>query len=120
MADPHASLRSCSWGALTGPLPIKSPETAIGAALFVRRGRHLDPTATGALVLEYAETILRSGEELTNVLRGHAPTRTRTLRVGIVDVMMKLVAFRHLEPLPRCHPSINAIYRHPACNSYPL
>ncbi|QDV08318.1 hypothetical protein Poly30_38550 [Planctomycetes bacterium Poly30] len=36
-----------------------------------------------------------------------SPTRTRTLRVGIVDVMMKLVAFRSLEPLPRCLPLLS-------------
>ncbi|QDV05233.1 Transcriptional activator protein NhaR [Planctomycetes bacterium Poly30] len=78
---------------------IKSLETSIGAALFERRGRHLDLTDTGALVLEYAETIFRTGEELRDVLGGHSPVRTRPLRVGVVDAMMKLVAFRSLEPL---------------------
>ncbi|MFT5733310.1 MAG: LysR family transcriptional activator of nhaA [Planctomycetota bacterium] len=78
---------------------VKTLETSIGTALFERRGRHLDLTETGRLVLEYADTIFRTGEELADVLRGQASARTPALRVGLADVMMKLVAFRALEPL---------------------
>jgi LysR family transcriptional activator of nhaA len=94
-----AASRELHVGRASISAQIKSLETSIGSPLFRRRGRHLDLTDTGALVLEYAETIFRTGEELTDVLRGNSPGQTRPLRVGVVDAMMKLVAFRSLEPL---------------------
>lgn len=77
---------------------LKTLETAIGARLFERRGRHLDLTDIGRLVLDYAEEIFAKGEELTDVLRGRSPGRRSALRVGIADAMMKLEAFRVLRP----------------------
>ena len=79
-------------------MQIKSLETALGAPLFERRGRYLELTESGRIVFEYADDIFRSGRELLDTVRGRQPARTRTLRVGIADVMAKLVAFQLLLP----------------------
>lgn len=77
-------------------MQIKSLEQALGAALFERRGRHLSLTETGELVLGYATEIHRSGRELLDAVRGAPSGRLQTLRVGIADVMPKMVAFQLL------------------------
>ena len=78
---------------------LKSLEASVGAPLFERRGRSLELTSTGHVVKSYADQIFQLGEELSSVVRGTVRGRLRPLRVGIADVMMKLVAFRLLEPL---------------------
>ncbi len=77
---------------------IKSLEAAVGQPLFRRRGRRLELTETGKLVHRYAEDIFSTGRELMGAVRGLTPARSVPLRVGIADVMAKLVAFRLLEP----------------------
>ena len=78
---------------------LKSLEASVGSALFERRGRSLELTPTGHVVKSYADQIFQLGEELSSVVRGTARGRLRPLRIGVADVMMKLVAFRLLEPL---------------------
>lgn len=77
---------------------LKSLEGFVGSPLFDRRGRQLELTETGEMVLRYAEDIFQTGQELVDAIRGRPPGRPRTFRVGIVDVMAKLVAFQLLEP----------------------
>ena len=80
-------------------MQIKSLEQALGSPLFERRGRHLSMTETGQLVLGYATEIHRSGRELLDAVRGAPSGRPQTLRVGIADVMPKMVAFQLLLPV---------------------
>lgn len=77
---------------------LKSLESFFGTPLFVRRGRHLELTETGKLVHGYAEEIFRTGRELVDAVRGRPTGRPRTFRVGLADVMAKLVAFQLLLP----------------------
>ena len=77
---------------------LKSLEAFIGAPLFERRGRYLDLTDTGRLVFDYADNIFQTGRELVDAVRGRPTGRPLTLRVGIADVMAKLVAFQLLQP----------------------
>ena len=79
-------------------MQLKSLEGFLGTPLFVRRGRHLELTETGRLVHSYADDIFRTGRELVDAVRGRPTGRPLVLRVGIADVMAKLVAFRLLEP----------------------
>lgn len=79
-------------------MQIKSLEAFVGAPLFERRGRKLEPTETGRLVFSYAEEIFSAGRELVDAVRGREVGRPLRFRVGIADVMAKLVAFRLLEP----------------------
>jgi len=79
-------------------MQLKSLEAFVGSPLFTRRGRYLALTETGKLVHGYAEDIFQTGNELIDAVRGRATGRPLTFRVGIVDVMAKLVAFQLLEP----------------------
>lgn len=79
-------------------MQLKSLETFFGAPLFTRRGRHLALTETGKLVHGYAEDIFQAGRELVDAVRGRPTGRPLTFRVGIADVMAKLIAFQLLLP----------------------
>jgi LysR family transcriptional activator of nhaA len=93
-----ASSRKLRVGRPSISMQLKSLETFIGSPLFTRRGRYLELTETGKLVHGYAEDIFRTGRELVDVVRGRSTGRPMTFRVGIADVMAKLVAFQLLEP----------------------
>ena len=77
---------------------LRTLEGALGAKLFVRSGRNLVLTETGRLALDYADAIFRLGAEMEEVLEGRAGGRTLQFRVGIVDVVPKMIAYRLLEP----------------------
>lgn len=79
-------------------MQLKSLEAFVGSPLFTRRGRTLELTETGELVRRYAEDIFQTGQELVDAIRGRPPGKPRTFRVGVVDVMAKLVAFQLLQP----------------------
>jgi LysR family transcriptional activator of nhaA len=77
---------------------IRALEDALGGKLFVRRGRALQLTDLGRVVLRYAEEIFGLGRELLNAVKGHASERPPRLVVGIANVVPKLIAYRLLEP----------------------
>ena len=75
---------------------IRTLEEAIGERLFERAGRRLRLTGVGQLVFEYAEGIFSLGRDLTETLAGRAAGRP--LRVGVADVIPKLIAYRLIAP----------------------
>lgn len=77
---------------------IRALEESLGEKLFLRQGRGLVLTDVGHLVLRYADEIFTLGRELSAAVKGRAPGRLPPLKVGIVDVMAKLVVRRLLEP----------------------
>lgn len=77
---------------------IKSLEAFLGTPLFERRGKRLELTETGRMVHGYSTEIFRTGRELLDQVRGREPGRPRVFRVGIADVMPKVVAFQLLLP----------------------
>ena len=77
---------------------IKLLEESIGEPLFKRVGRGLVLTDTGRVVQEYADEIFSTGIELAQHLRGDDAGRTQGLKVGIVNSIAKLIAYRILEP----------------------
>lgn len=79
-------------------MQLKSLEKFVGAELFRRRGRYLELTKTGELVQTYADDIFSTGRELVDVLRGRPTGRPQRFRIGIADVMAKIVAFQLLLP----------------------
>ena len=93
-----AASRKLHVGRPSISMQLKSLESHLGTALFHRRGRYLELTETGRLVFDYADDIFRSGRELIDVVRGRPSGRSLRLRVGIADVMAKLVAFQLLLP----------------------
>lgn len=78
---------------------IKQLEESIGVPLFRREGRALVLTDTGQLVVQFADEIFTLGRELTQVLRfGAKPRSPRTLAVGVVDSLAKLITCEILAP----------------------
>lgn len=85
---------------------LKTLEESLGQKLFARQGRGLVLTDMGRTVFRYAEDIFRLGRELQEtVARGPGGEQQR-LRVGVMDVIPKLVAERLLEPAYDAVPSL--------------
>lgn len=79
---------------------LKTLEESLGHDLFERRGRGLHLTEAGRLAMEYGDEIFSLGKELTQAMSGNDPaTRTPRLRVGVANILPKLVAYRLLSPV---------------------
>jgi LysR family transcriptional activator of nhaA len=77
---------------------IRALERSIGARLFRRAGRGLVLTDTGRLAFRYAEDIFALGGELVDAVRGRPPESPLQVRVGVADVIPKLIVHRLLAP----------------------
>ncbi len=77
---------------------IKQLEKMLGARLFDRVGRRLVLTGVGRITFEYAEDIFGLGRELLQTVRAEPGGRRRSLRVGIANVVPKLVTRKILAP----------------------
>jgi LysR family transcriptional activator of nhaA len=75
---------------------IRALEQQLGEPLFVREGRKLVLTETGQVVFRYAEEIFSLGRELLAAVRGGV---ARSLTVGVVDAVPKMIVRRLLGPL---------------------
>jgi len=73
-------------------------EENLGEALFNRVGRNLELTETGRLVLSYADEIFSLGGELEEMVRNLPGQRPLLFRVGMADVVPKIIAYRLLAP----------------------
>ena len=78
---------------------LKNLERALDVQLFDRKGRGLVPTPAGKTVFGYAEEIFSLGHELQEVLRNGIEPVPEKLRVGLADVVPKLIAYRILQPV---------------------
>jgi len=77
---------------------MRELEEAFGQKLFVKKGRSLALTDFGQQVFEYAEEIFTIGHELKEFIKtGQAGARKR-FRVGLPDVVPKIIAFELLRP----------------------
>jgi LysR family transcriptional activator of nhaA len=83
-------------------------EESLGAKLVERQGRRLVPTETGRMVVRYGEEIFGLGRELLESVQGRAASTSR-MRVGIVDVIPKLMVRRLLQPLLSSDPPIHLV-----------
>jgi LysR family transcriptional activator of nhaA len=77
---------------------INALEESLGERLFEKSGRGLVMTEMGRVAFRYAEEIFTLGKELRDTMRGRPTGKPPLLRVGIADVVPKLVAFRLIEP----------------------
>lgn len=76
---------------------LRTFEEHLGHPLFVRERAGLRLTDVGKVVYRYADEIFSLGRELQDSLKGRPTGRPVIFRVGVVDVVPKLVAFRLLE-----------------------
>jgi LysR family transcriptional activator of nhaA len=77
---------------------VGSLEEALGGKLFRHIGRNLEPTDMGRLVFRYANDIFSLGREMMETVRGRPIAGPLSLKVGVVDVLPKLIARKILEP----------------------
>lgn len=80
---------------------IRALERTIGHKLFRRVGRNLTLTDTGLIVYRYAGEIFSLGQELIDTVEGRPTGAPVRLRVGVADVLPKLLVYRFLEPALR-------------------
>lgn len=77
---------------------VSKLERALGVKLFQRAGRNLVLTEAGRLAYGYAEEMFALGREMEAALAGHSGGGPLPLRVGLVDSMPKMMAYRLLAP----------------------
>jgi LysR family transcriptional regulator, transcriptional activator of nhaA len=77
---------------------LRALEQSLGHRLFTKQGRGLALTEMGRTVFSYADEIFTIGTELSDVLRGRPPAALGTVRVGVSDVLAKLMVYRMLSP----------------------
>ena len=77
---------------------VRQLERSLGVRLFKKQGRGLVLTEMGEQVAAYASEIFSTGRELMEMVKGRPVGRPLELRVGIREVMPKLVAFQLLQP----------------------
>jgi LysR family transcriptional regulator, transcriptional activator of nhaA len=80
---------------------IRTLERSFGHKLFRRSGRNLTLTETGLIVYRYANEIFSLGQELIDTVEGRPAGAPVRLRVGVADVLPKLLVYRFLEPALR-------------------
>lgn len=79
-------------------IQLKELESSLGVELFKKAGRGLALTEMGEAVQAYAQDIFSTGQELLDMVHGRPVGGPTVLRVGIKDVMPKVVAYQLLEP----------------------
>lgn len=80
---------------------ISALEAYLGVELFERSGKKLLLNEHGRLAYSYAEDIFSLGEELLGNLLGERPGYKLSLRIGITDVIPKVLAYDLLKELLR-------------------
>jgi LysR family transcriptional regulator, transcriptional activator of nhaA len=68
---------------------IKQLEEQLGQPLFIRRGRTLQLSEAGRIALDYADTIVATGNELVGTLRDGRRDEREVLRVGAVATLSR-------------------------------
>jgi LysR family transcriptional activator of nhaA len=84
-----AKVLNVSQSALS--IQLKKLEENLGCALFERQHKTLSLTEEGKMVLDYAETIFRTGDEMLATLQNQTGQRDyhKVLRVGSVSTLSK-------------------------------
>jgi LysR family transcriptional activator of nhaA len=77
---------------------INEFEQTLGVELFRKAGRNIELTDAGRRILNYADTIFNTSDQLLDELREQITSRRRTLRIGIADAVPKVVAYRLIQP----------------------
>jgi len=88
---------------------LRELENALGEKLFKRVGRNLAPTEFGRLAARYADEIFGLGQEFMDVAKGRTLETSLRFRLGVDDVLPKLVIARVLEAAFRLPQAIRLV-----------
>lgn len=86
-------------------------EHVLGEKLLARSGRRLVLTGAGRLAFEYAEEIFSLGREFLEALKGRTGKRPALLRIGIADVLPKMIVRSMLRPALHAEMPIRLVCR---------
>lgn len=78
-------------------IQLKKLEESLECNLFDRQHKSLTLTEEGKMVLDYAETIFRTGEEMLATLQNRGKRYRNVLRVGAVSTLSNNFQFRFLK-----------------------
>lgn len=78
---------------------LKELEKSLGVDLFDRRQKSLHLTETGLLVLDYANSIFRTGEEMMATLQNRSPHFRKKIHVGSVATLSRNFQIQFLHDL---------------------
>lgn len=78
---------------------LRKLEEHLGHQLFERENRKLVLTEVGRIVLDHAETIFKTGDELQSLLKSGQASNRQVLRVGSVATLSRNFQFDFLKPL---------------------
>jgi LysR family transcriptional regulator, transcriptional activator of nhaA len=78
---------------------LRQLEESFGQPLFDRKHKALVLTEAGRIALEYADSIFRTGEELTDLLQNRAARSRGFVRVGAVATLSRNFQLGFLRPL---------------------
>jgi LysR family transcriptional activator of nhaA len=95
---------------------LKQLEETLGEKLFTRAGRGLALTEVGQVTFRYADEIFSLGREMQDVLKGKPAGRPVRLRVGVSDLVPKLVAYRILQPALTLDEPVHLVCREDAAD----
>jgi LysR family transcriptional activator of nhaA len=80
-------------------IQLRKLEESLGQNLFSREQKRLVLTEAGRLVLDYAETIFKTGEELMDTLQHRGVRPRQVVRIGVVATMSRNFVIETLLPL---------------------
>ncbi|MGV3661092.1 MAG: LysR family transcriptional regulator [Prosthecobacter sp.] len=78
---------------------LRQLEESLGQRLFEREHKALVLTESGRIALEYANSIFRSGEELSDIMRQRISRRRSAVRIGAVATLSRNFQLSFLRPL---------------------
>lgn len=80
-------------------------EAALGNRLFTRSGNALIATEFGIAFLRYAENVLRSVQELEDMVAEHGKGQQQTIRIGGIPSAMRALVPAAMQTIRAAHPS---------------
>jgi LysR family transcriptional regulator, transcriptional activator of nhaA len=90
---------------------LSALEKTLGGKLFNRVGRNLEPTDLGNMVFGYADKIFTIGQEMMNSVHSLPTKMPLSLRIGIVDVVPKLLTHKFLLPAMELSENVHLVCR---------
>ena len=88
---------------------LSALEKTLGGKLFSRVGRNLEPTDMGHMVFGYADKIFTMGQEMVNSIHSLPKKAPLQLRVGVVDVVPKLLTRKFLLPAIKLSDTVHLV-----------
>ncbi len=102
-----AAARALHLAQPTVSLHVSELESRLGAALVLRGGRKVEPTAAGAVLVQRARQLLRDADDAVDAVQRHVEGRTGRVRLGSSTGVLVYLLPEVLKAMERAHPHID-------------